>query len=100
MQKNYLKTKDSEEKAVSFKDSQKHMSWCFANNITIWLEPLNYKGGIIVVNYKGQRIEGCHVFVTNKLKPTDVKWWTVISKMYTQYYNEENKLTIKTKENE
>ena len=92
MQKNYLKATDFKEieETVSHKERLMHQSWCFKNNITIWLEPLNYKGGIIVVNYKGKRIEGKHVYVIYKLKPKDDKWWEVIWKMYTQYYKEEN----------
>jgi hypothetical protein len=68
-----------------------HQSWCFKNDITIWLEPTDWKGGKIIVNYKGERFVGEETYVLYKMKPKDTRWWNVIWKLYTKYYEENSR---------
>ena len=76
---------------VQDKELREHQSWCFKNNIFIYPEPDGRYGEVrIVVNEKGNILRGAHLYRQYKLKKNDIRWHTVVEKLYTEYYNKYN----------
>ena len=78
-------------KRITYEERQAHQSWCFKNDVKIELIPRSYSIGFIVINDKGNVIEGMQRYKLNKLKPRDAKWWDKVWELYTEYYNKYNK---------
>lgn len=96
LQSLYIQSLESkqEKKEDSYTDEERraHQAWCFKNNITIYIQPVDYYQGVIVINEKGIISHGEHKYKTylSKLKPKDEDWSKVIFRLYTQKFLENN----------
>lgn len=81
-----------ETKTISYTDREKrmHKSWCIKNDIKIYFLPEDDHKGRIVVEIYGIPEIGAHVYKNWKarLYKKDEKWYEIINKLYTQYYEE------------
>ena len=72
-----------------------HMSWCLKNDIKIYLKPIDWRTGNIVIEDKGKRYTTNEIYVQpikkRKLKKSEKKWWVEVMKLYTSKYLEYNK---------
>lgn len=84
-----VRKKDKE--TFNHRDSVKHQMWCLDNNIKIYFKADNYQLGHIVVEEKNEPpLHGAHKYRIRKLRVKDERWWDVIYKLYTEYYNKYN----------
>lgn len=93
IQKVYLKEQQFQKKNycnTSHKEALEHQSWCIKNDILIYFEPDDWRGGNIIINKKGEKIIMPGYYNQTKLKPNETRYHTVIWQLYTKFYNEEN----------
>lgn len=75
-----------------------HQKWCNKNGIRIYLEPIDYRTGHIVIDDNGKLEISEEVYVQRikkkgkrvAWKNKDVKYWDVIPKLYTKIYKEKH----------
>ena len=93
LQEQYLNNKKVViEKKYSHLDRMKHMSWCLKNGIKIYIEPMNYRHGRIIIEEKGKRkqIDGLFILNEKYIKKDSPKYWEFIMKLYTDIYENKN----------
>lgn len=83
-----IEKKDSKLKVE--KDIYKKMSWCIKNGIKIYFAPIDYRRGNIVVDDNGKIKVSEEEYNQTKLKARDVRYHTVVYKLYNQIYDEKN----------
>lgn len=79
--------------SYSLKQIIEHVSFCYKNDIIIYVVPTNRWNEVCIeINYKGEIIKKSQIYKQQKLKPKDVKYHKVIYELYTSYYEQLNNI--------
>lgn len=66
----------------------KAMQWCNKNNIKIYFQPIDWRRGRIVIDDDGKISESEEIYLQNKLKPKDTRYWNVVYDLYYKLFKE------------
>lgn len=94
MQEQYLKKQEKSnvevEKIYTFKQHQKHMSWCLKNGIKIYPKLKSWNQIYLVIEENGIATILDELYKQKHLKPNDIRYETIVIKLYTKKYLEKN----------
>lgn len=66
----------------------KAMQWCNKNNIKIYFKPIDWRRGRIVIEDDGKISESEEIYLQNKFKPKDIRYWNVVYDLYYKLFKE------------